>query len=43
MYSYICSNYLDMFSDAYEGYTEFIKRYPKDDLINSVEYEINQF
>ena len=42
MYAYICSNYLDMYSDAYSIYGEFIKKYPNDDLISSVEYEMDQ-
>lgn len=42
MYAYICSNYLDMYSDAYIRYSEFIKKYPNDDLVPSVEYEMNQ-
>ena len=42
MFAYICSNYLDMYSDAYICYEKFIVKYPEDDLIASVKYEIEQ-
>lgn len=42
MYSYICSNYLDMYTNAYNSYNLFLDKYPDDELVPSVLYEIEQ-
>ena len=34
------ANYLDYYSDAILLYEEFKKTYPNDDLINSIDYEL---
>ena len=39
--SYIYANHLDYFSDAIENYELFLKLYPNDELVPSVEYELN--
>ena len=41
MVSYIYSNYLGMYSDAYESYEFFLQEFPNDELIESVNYEMN--
>ena len=38
--AYIYANYLDYYSDAILLYEEFKKTYPDDDLINSIDYEL---
>ena len=40
MVSYIYSNYLGMYSDAYKSYEIFLKEFPEDELIESVKYEM---
>ena len=40
--AYIYANYLDMYTDATILYNHFIDKYPNDDLISSVEYELNE-
>ena len=40
MSAYISSNYLDMYTQAFSSYNEFLQKYPNDELIPSVEYEI---
>ena len=42
MFSYICSNYLDMYTEAYNSYNAFLDKYPDDELVPSVLYEIDQ-
>ena len=37
---YIHANYIDSFSDANALYKEFIHKYPSDDLVPSVKYEL---
>ena len=41
MIGYINSNYLDSYTDAINAYSLFIDKYPKDELIPSVEYELD--
>ena len=41
MIAYISNNYLNAYSDAIEKYNLFLLKYPNDDLIPSVEYELN--
>ena len=38
---YINANYIDSYSDANYFYVEFIKKYPDDDLVPSVEFELD--
>ena len=38
---YINANYIDSYSDANYYYVEFIEKYPNDDLVPSVEYELD--
>ena len=38
--AYIYANYLDYYSDAILLYEEFKRTYPDDDLINSIDYEL---
>ena len=40
MISYIYSNYLGMYSDAYNSFLYFMEIFPDDELIESVKYEI---
>ena len=40
MTSYIYSNYLGMYSDAYNSFLYFMEIFPDDELIESVKYEI---
>ena len=42
MIAYIYNNYLDMYTDSQIHYNEFLDKYPSDDLVPSVEYELNQ-
>ena len=37
---YVYANYTDSYTDANYYYKEFIKKYPNDDLIPSVQYEL---
>ena len=37
---YINANYIDSFTDAINHYNDFLLKYPNDDLIPSVEYEL---
>ena len=37
---YINANYIDSFTDAINYYNSFLLKYPNDDLIPSVEYEL---
>ena len=37
---YIYANYLDYYSDAIFIYSEFKRKYPNDDLISSINYEL---
>ena len=39
--AYINANYIDSYTDAIDLYKEFKKRYPADDLIPSVNYELD--
>ena len=41
MSSYIYSNYLEMYTDGYDGYKLFLKLFPTDELVGSVNYEID--
>ena len=41
MSSYIYSNYLEMYTDGYDGYKLFLKLFPNDELAGSVNYEID--
>ena len=38
---YINANYIESYSDAINYYNEFLKKYPNDDLIPSVNYELD--
>ena len=40
MVAYIYSNYLDAYSEAMEKYELFMEKYPNDELIPSVEFEL---
>lgn len=40
MIAYIYNNYLESYSDAIKNYNVFKKKYPTDELIPSVEYEL---
>jgi len=40
MSSYIYSNYLGMYSTAYKSYESFLEKFPNDELIESVKYEM---
>ena len=40
MSGYVYNNYLNAYSDAIEMYTNFQSTYPEDNLIPSVEYEL---
>ena len=40
MISYIYNNYLNEYSNAIINYNKFLKKYPDDDLIPSVNYEL---
>ena len=40
MIAYIYNNYLSSYTDAIDNYTLFINKYPNDELIPSVEYEL---
>ena len=42
MIGYIYNNNLDMYTDSKEYYGKFKDRYPNDDLIPSVDYELDQ-
>ena len=42
MVAYILNNNLDMYTDALNFYSQFLKEYKKDDLVESVKYEIEQ-
>ena len=37
---YINANYIDSFTDAINYYKDFLSKYPDDDLVPSVEYEL---
>ena len=37
---YINANYIDSFTDAINYYNDFLSKYPNDDLVPSVEYEL---
>ena len=41
MIGYIYNNYLNAYSDAIENYNLFIIKYPGDELIPSVRYEMD--
>ena len=41
MIAYIYNNYLNAYSDAIETYNLFKQKYPNDELIPSVEYELD--
>ena len=41
MMAYVYNNYLDAYSDAINYYNLFKEKYPKDELIPSVEYELD--
>ncbi|MBC8311260.1 MAG: outer membrane protein assembly factor BamD [Candidatus Marinimicrobia bacterium] len=40
MIAYVYSNYLDEYSSAMEKYELFLKKYPDDELVPSVEFEL---
>ena len=40
--AYINSNYIQSFTDARELYNQFLEKYPNDDLVPSVEYELSE-
>ena len=42
MIAYICNNNLDMYTDALNFYSQFLREYKDDDLVASVKYEIEQ-
>jgi len=42
MVAYILNNNLDMYTDALNFYSQFLKEYKNDDLVESVKYEIEQ-
>ena len=42
MIAYIYNNNLDMYTDALDHYSQFLHEYAGDDLIPSVEFEIEQ-
>ena len=41
MIAYVYNNYLDAYSDAINYYNLFKEKYPNDELIPSVEYELD--
>ena len=41
MIAYIYNNYLNSYSDAIDNYNLFKNKYPDDELMQSVEYELN--
>ena len=38
--AYIYSNYLDYYSQSIELYNKFLEKYPNDELIESIHYEL---
>ena len=40
--AYIYANYLDQFTDATILYNDFLIKYPKDELVGSVKYELEE-
>ena len=38
--AYLYSNQLEMYTDAYNMYNQFIAKYPNDDLVDAARYEI---
>ena len=40
---YIYNNHLESYTDAYNKYNQFIKKYPQDDLVDAAKYEIQNF
>ena len=40
MIAYIYNNYLSSYTDAIDNYNLFINKYPNDELIPSVEFEL---
>ena len=40
--AYVLSNYLELYSDAIFHYNDFLSKYPDDDLVSSVKYELNE-
>ena len=38
---YIYANYLDAYTDAANVYNEFLVKYPNDDLVSAVNYELD--
>ena len=40
MIAYIYNNYLGAYSDAINNYNQFLNKYPNDELIPSVMYEL---
>ena len=41
MLGYIHSNYIEAYSDGIHYYKMFLEKYPSDELIHSVNYELN--
>ena len=41
MIAYVYNNYLNAYSDAIDTYNLFVEKYPNDDLIPSVEFELD--
>ena len=40
--AYVMSNYLELYSEAIFYYNDFLTKYPDDDLVSSVKYELNE-
>ena len=40
--AYIKANYIESYTEAIDLYNDFIKKYPQDDLISSIKYELNE-
>ncbi|MAV64043.1 MAG: hypothetical protein CMG00_02505 [Candidatus Marinimicrobia bacterium] len=40
MSSYICSNYLGMYTKGFNGYNSFLEQFPNDELSESAKYEL---
>ena len=41
MLGYIHSNYIEAYSDGIHYYKMFLEKYPSDELVHSVNYELN--
>jgi len=38
--AYVYGNYLDAYTDAYDNYVLFLSKYPEDELVPSIKYEL---